>query len=171
MNDQRFATHILCMNAGRVGEPVVCVNDVVLLLACNDTSHNRVVVDFVLQVIGIASRKLNAAQVIGQAVIKVGINIVAQLIVKLRRHTVTQTLLVVVHVAPYDRRFAHADDVHKALVLVAPGFRQTKSDMNVRLQRQPFSDAVAGCTQPTKNMRGKFPAKHKNFHNVSFCGR
>ena len=55
MDDQRFPADVLGVDACRIGKPVVGMDDVELLLACNDTGHDGVVVDFVLKVFGVAS--------------------------------------------------------------------------------------------------------------------
>ena len=55
MDNQRFATHILRMDTSRIGQPIMRMDDVVLLLACDDASHDGVVVDFLVEVLRIAT--------------------------------------------------------------------------------------------------------------------
>ena len=43
------------MNTCGVGQPVVSVDDVILLLTRNDTCYDGVVVDFLVKVVGIST--------------------------------------------------------------------------------------------------------------------
>ena len=67
------------MDPGRIGEPVVGMDEVKLLAACQHACNDAEVVDFIMQVAGIASCKAHAAQVVKALhVIEVGINVVAE---------------------------------------------------------------------------------------------
>ena len=162
VDDERLAAYVLGMDASGVGKPVVSVDDVVFLLASDDACHDGVVVDFLLQVFGIASGELDATQIIGHAVVEVRIDVVAQFVIEFGLHFCAQALLyvVVVHVAPNDGRLIEADDVHKTLVLVAPRLRQTKSDMHIRLGCESLGDAITCCAKTSEDVRGKFPSEH-----------
>ena len=64
MNHQRFPADLLGMDARRIGQPIVCMNDVEPLLPGHHSCHDGIVVDFLVQVVRIAAGKLHAAQVI-----------------------------------------------------------------------------------------------------------
>ena len=87
---------------------------------------------------------------------------VAQGIILLRRHFVAKALLdiVIVNVTPNDGCFAQSDDVHETLVFVAPGLRNTKSDLHIGLFGQSGSDAIAGCSESAQDMRRELPSEH-----------
>ena len=55
VDDEGLAAHVLGVNTCGIGQPVVCMDDVVLLLACDDASHDGVVVDFLVEVLRIAT--------------------------------------------------------------------------------------------------------------------
>ena len=162
VNDEGLAAHALGVNACGIGEPVVGVDDVELLLAGNDACHDGIVVDFVVQVFGIAAGKLYAAQVVGEAIVEVGIDMVAQGEVEFGRHLIAEALLhvVVVYIAPHYGRSAQPDDVHKTFVLVAPRLGQAERYLHVGLHRQAFGDAVAGSAESAQDVRGKLPTEH-----------
>ena len=74
VNDQRFSGNLLGMNAGRIGEPVVRMDNVTRIGASYHTGYNRIVVYLFKEVIGITARKLDAPEVVGMQIIKIGIN-------------------------------------------------------------------------------------------------
>ena len=64
MDAERFSAYYLSVNSGRIGEPVVSVDDIKLLRASQNTCDDREVVYLVVQVAGIATCKAHAAKVI-----------------------------------------------------------------------------------------------------------
>ena len=149
VDDQWFSADVLCVDSGGVGEPVVSVDDVKLLLACDDACHDGVVVAFILQVLGIASGEADASQIVGEPIVEVGVDVISEIIVKLGVHLGSEALsqIIGIHVAPNDGCFAQADDVHETFVLIAPGLWKTESDVHIRLSCQTFGDAIAGCAK------------------------
>ena len=162
MDDEWFATDLLGMDTCGIGEPVVGVDDVVFLLTSYDTCYDGIVVDFVLEVVGIFARELYAAEVIGLPIVKVGVDVVAQCKVLLWCHFVADAFLhvLVVYVFPYDGHLAHPDDVHEAFVFVSPWRGDAECDVHVGNGCKAFCDAVAGCAQTAEDMRWKLPPEH-----------
>ena len=122
---QWLTAHLLGMDAGRVGEPVVCVDDVEFLLPCDDTGDDGVVVDFLVQVFRVASGKLHAAQVVDVHVVEVGVDMIAQLEVEVGVHDVAHAALyvVAVDVAPGYGHGVHGYDAAGLCWFVAEGVR------------------------------------------------
>ena len=162
MNHQRLAAHLLGMNAGRIGEPVVRVNDVELLSAGNHTGYDRIVVDLFHEVVGIAPRKLDTTQVIGLQIIEICIDMTAKVEILLRVHAVAVALLHVIptYIAPGDRGIGGPDYMSKSFILISVGFRYDKGDFNIATLGHAFGQAITGRAQTSQNMRGKFPTKH-----------
>ena len=65
MYHKGLACHLLGVDAGRIGEPVVRVDDIKVDCAGYHSCHYRVVVDFLKQIVGISPRELYTPQVIG----------------------------------------------------------------------------------------------------------
>ena len=136
VDDERFACHLLCMDACREGKPVVSVNyvesSIVQCLACDDTSHYRVVVDLFEQVLWILARELDTAKVVGVDIAEIGIDLTAKVIIFLRiLHDMSTALLdiVPIHILPYHRCLRAADDMAEVLCLVALWIWQDKIDL------------------------------------------
>ena len=144
VDHQGASAHLLGVDASRIGEPVVGVNDVILLLSGDDTSHDGVVVDFFLEVVGIFSRKLDATQIVGLAIGEISVDVVAEGVVLFGRHACAEAFfdVVVVHIAPHDGRFAQPDEVHKTFIFVAPRLRNAEGYVHVGLLRHAGCDAV-----------------------------
>ena len=68
VNHKRFSAHVFGVNASRISQPVVCVNDVIFLLTSYHASHDGIVVNFVEEIIGVASRKLDTSQIVRHTV-------------------------------------------------------------------------------------------------------
>ncbi len=66
------------MYSGRIGQPVVRVYDVEINSAGHNAGHYRIVVDFFKKIVGIASRELYRAKVIGAHIVEIGVDVVAQ---------------------------------------------------------------------------------------------
>ena len=149
VDHQGASAHLLGVNASRIGEPVVGMDDVILLLSGDDPCHDGVVIDFFLQVVGIFARKLDAAQVVGLTIGEIGVDVVAKGVVLFGRHARAQAFfdVVVVHIAPHDGRFAQADEVHKTFIFVAPRLRYAEGDVHVGLLRHASCDAVGRCAE------------------------
>ena len=166
VHHQRLSAHLLGVDARGIGEPVVGMDDVILLLSGNDTRHDGVVVDLFLQIVGIAARKLDATQVVGEPIGEIGVDVVAQGEILFGRHAIAEALahIVVVHVAPHDGSFAQPDDVHETFVLVAPGLGDAEGDVHVGLCGQAGGHAVGRGAEPAEDVGREFPAKHEYFH-------
>ena len=54
------------------------MDDIVVLLAGDDAGHDGVVVDLFLQIVGIAPGKFDTAEVVGESVGEIGVDVVAQ---------------------------------------------------------------------------------------------
>ena len=162
VDDQRLARHLLGMDARRVGEPVMAVNDVAVHGAGNDTRNDAVVVDFFEQVLGITSREFYTSQVVGAHVVEVAVDVVAQVEVHLRVHHVTDAALniVPVHVAPCHRCAVGTDDVGEFFGLIAPGLGDDKGDVHVAILPHALGESVTCGSQSSQDVRRKFPAEH-----------
>ena len=162
VDHQGLARHLLGMDACRIGEPVVAVDDVAVHRAGDDACHDAVVVDLLEQVLRIASRKLDAPQVVGAHVVEVAIDVVAQVVVQLRIHHIADAGLhiVPVHITPCNGRAVRADDVGKILGLVAPGLGNDKGDVHVTVLPHALSEAVTCCSQASQNVGRELPSEH-----------
>ena len=162
VDHQRLAAHLLGVDAGRVGEPVVGVDNIEGFLACNHTGHNRVVVDFLEQVLGVAAREIDTAKVVGVEAAEVGIDAVAQVVILLGIHAVAVAFLhiVPVHVLPYHGRIGSSDDMHEVFFLVALRFRQDEGHITFASIDHTAHNTVRSRSQTAQDMRRPFPAKH-----------
>jgi len=113
VDHQWLARHLLGVDAGRICEPVVRVDYVAVDRAGYHSGHDRVVVDFLEQVVGVAAREFDAAQVVGAHVVEVGVDVVAEPEIEVGIHHAADTLLDVVaaDVAPCHRHLRRAYDV------------------------------------------------------------
>ena len=78
VDDQGLAGDVLGVDACRVGEPVVAVDDVEGDCAGYDPGHDGVVVDLLEEVVGVAAGELDAPQVVEALVVEVGVDVRAQ---------------------------------------------------------------------------------------------
>ncbi len=85
---QRLSAHLLGVDASRIGQPVVCMDDVVVECACHHTCDNRVIVDFLMQVSWITTGKLHRTKVVDVHVVEISIQMVAQAEIQIRIHDV-----------------------------------------------------------------------------------
>ena len=162
VNHQWLACDLLGVNTGRIGEPVVRVDNIAWNGACNHTSHNRIIVDFLNEVIGVTTGELDAAQVVGVHIIEITVDVISQIKISLRVHHIADTALHIfaAHVAPCDRRGVGANDSCKSLLFVAPRLGYNECDVHVAAIVHTFRKTVACGSETTENMRGKFPTKH-----------
>ena len=158
----RFAAHLLGVDAGGIGEPVVGVDDVEVEGACHLSCDDGVVVDFLVQVAGIAASELHGTQVVDVHVVEVGIDMFAQPIVHLWRHDVADALfhIVVVHITVGDGHCIHGHDGSGAGILIAERFGQTEDGFDIALGVEALADAEVGGGKTTKHMRRILPSKH-----------
>ena len=164
MDAQRFAAHHLGMHAGGIRQPVVRVDNVELLLAGHHACDDGEVVDLIIQVGRIAACKLHAADVIDVHVREIGIDMVAQVVVRFRRHAGSQTVLqplqpLIIHIAPNDGHLVHADDVQEVF-FIAARFGHTERGLHVSLHAQALRDAVSGDSKAAVYLGRKFPSEH-----------
>ena len=166
VHHEGFSAHLLGMYARGIREPVVGVDNIVVLLAGDDAGHDGVVVDLFLQVVGIAPRKFDTAEVVGESVGEIGVDVVAQGVVLFGSHAVAEAFahIVVVHVAPHDGGLAQTDDVHETLVLIAPRLGDAEDDVHVGLRGQAGCHAIGRSAEAAEDVGGEFPAKHEYFH-------
>ncbi len=159
---QGLATDVLGMDAGRIGQPVVRMNNVKLLGAGNHASDDRIVVDFLMQVAGIATGKLHSAQIIHMHVVEIGINMLTQLEIIVGIHHVTHAILhiVVADITPGDRHGIHGHDAASSLTLIAKRMWQTEHSLDVALCLQSFRNTIVGSCKSAKHMRRILPSKH-----------
>ena len=130
--------------------------------ASHDAGNNRVVIDFLVKVAGIAACKLHSAKVVDVHVVEVGIQMVAQTEIEVRVHDVTHTVanVVVADVAPGNRHRIHGHNLAGRAVLVAEGFGQTERDVHVALCVQTLRNTIVSCGESTKYVRRILPSKH-----------
>ena len=162
MDDHRFACYLLGMDSGRIGQPVVAVDDVEIERAGYDACADRIVVDLFDKIVGIAARELETSQVVGAHIVEVGVDMVAQPVVEVGRHDAPDALLdiVAVDVAPGYRSLACADYVGKVAVFVAEGLGDDEGYIHVATLPHAASEAVAGGAETAQNMRWELPPEH-----------
>ena len=162
MNDQRFAADMLGMYARRISQPIVGMNNIILLLTGYDSCHNGIIIDLIMKIVRITTGKLNTSQVIGLPITEISINMVAQSVILLRRHFIAQTLLdiVIINITPNNRSFTQTDNIHETFVLISPRFWDTKGNLHVWLLGQTCCNAVAGSSESAQNMGREFPSEH-----------
>ena len=148
MDNQRFSWNLLSMNTCRISQPVVWVNNIKLLLTSYHTGYNRIVVDFFMQIIRISSWEFHATQIIGMHIIEVCINMVAQVIIKLRIHIMSYSIFYIIplYVTPYNRHTVHSYNTQETLVFVSPRLRNTESNFHIFLLSKSMSQSITGCT-------------------------
>ena len=159
---QGFAADLLSVDACRESQPVVSVDDIELFRSCHHACNDRVVVDLLVQIAGIASCKLHAAEVVDVHIVEVGIDMLTTLIVVFGVHDVAHTLLhiVIVDVAPGNGHGVHGHNATGMLTLITKGMRQTEHGVDVALSLQTFRDTVVSSSKSTKHMRRILPSKH-----------
>ena len=166
VDDKRLAGHLLGMDAGRIGEPVMGMDyiEAVMLqfLTGNDACYDGIVVDFLQQVLGIFARELDTSEVVGVEVAEVSVDAVAQVVVFLRIHHMTLALLYVVpiDVLPYHWRIRCANDVYEVFDFVALWLWQDKGNITFSCVDDTAYDTERSGSQTTEDMRRPFPAKH-----------
>ena len=114
VDHQRLSTHVFRMDTRRIGQPVVRMDNVILLSTCDHTRYDGVVVDLLQQVVGITTGKLHATQIIHMAVAEVRINMVTIPIILLGIHTCLRHLLLHIggiHIFPNDRHMVDTYDL------------------------------------------------------------
>ena len=122
VDHQRFAGHVLRVYAGGICEPVVRVYHVAWNGARDHSGHNRVIVDFLDDVVWVSAGEFDASQVIETHIVEIGVDMVAKVEIQLRVHHLAYASLhiIAVHVAPCHRSAVGADDVGESLLLVSP---------------------------------------------------
>src|SRR5574344_2319208 len=123
------------MYACRICQPVMCMNDIEILLTSNNSCNNRVIINLLMQIVRIATTELHASQVIYIHIVKVGIYMVAQTEIQLRIHNITYPALniIIIDITPCDWNIIHCYYVHKATILIPPWFRETECYVHVAL--------------------------------------
>ena len=162
MDDERLARHLLGMDSGGISEPVVGMDYVELLCAGNHACHNRVVVYFLHQVVGVTAGEFNATQIVGAHIVEVGVNIVSQAEILVGVHKTSDTIIDIfaVDIPPRHRHLRSAYDLGEGLVLVAVGPRNDESDFHIATLPHSFRQAIACRAEASENVRGKFPTEH-----------
>ena len=162
MYHERLARDLLGVYAGGVGEPVVGVDDVARNRAGYHSCRYAVVVDFLEQVVGIASRELDAAEVVEAHVVEIGVDVVAQAEVHLGAHVASDALFHVVarHVAPCHRHLRCAYYAGETAVFVAPRLRDYEVYFHVAALPHAACEAVACGAESAEDVRREFPAEH-----------
>ena len=166
VNNQRFTAHLLGVNTGRIGEPIMGMNDIELNRTGNHPGYNRVIIYLLHQIIGVTSRKFDTPQIIGFQIIKIRINMAAKIEIFLGIHTIAITLLYIIptYVSPCDRCIRSSDNMGKSFILVSVWFRYDKCDVYIATLCHAFGQPITGRTQTSQDMRRKLPTEHKRFH-------
>ena len=55
------------------------MNHIVPFGACNDSRHDRIIINFLQQVIGVTTGKLKTSQIVDMPVTEIGVDMIAQL--------------------------------------------------------------------------------------------
>ena len=139
VNNQRFTAHLLGVNTGRIGEPIMGMNDIELNRTGNHPGYNRVIIYLLHQIIGVTSRKFDTTQIIGFKIIPT-------------------------YVSPCDRCIRSSDNMGKSFILVSVWFRYDKRDVYIATLCHAFGQPITGRTQTSQDKRRKLPTEHKRFH-------
>ena len=150
------------MDAGGIGEPVVRVDDVEIERAGHDTGTYRVVVYLLDKIVGITAGKLDAPQVVGAHIVKIGIDMVAQTEIEVGGHDIADALahIVGIDVAPAHGHLRHAHDVGEMVFLIAIRLGDDKGYLHVATLPHAFCETVARGAETAEDVRGKFPPEH-----------
>ena len=150
------------MDAGRIGQPVVCMDDVKLFRPCDNAGYHRIVVYLIMQIGRITTGKLHASQIIDMHIIEIGIDVVAETIVIVRRHDVAYSALHVImsNIPPYDGHTVHGNNPCCRAVFIAKRMWQTECNIDIALGMKPLGYTVVGSGQPTEHVRRILPSKH-----------
>ena len=162
MNHQWLACHLLGMNASRISEPVVRVNHVAIDGAGYNTCHDGVIIYFLEQVVGVATREFYTPQVVSVHIVKIAIDVVAQVKISawVQHFPYSPFHIVPVHIAPCHGSGVGTNDASKVLGLIAPGLGNDKSDVHVATLCHALGKTKTCCSKPPQDVRRKFPAKH-----------
>ena len=138
------------------------VDDIKLLSTGHLAGDDRVVIDLLVQVAGVTSRKLHRTEVVHVHIVEVCIDMITELEIVIGIHDVAHTLLhiVIVHIAPGDRHGIHGDDTTSMLTLITERMRQTERDVQISLGLQSLGDTIVGGGQSTEYVRRILPSKH-----------
>ena len=149
------------MNASRIGEPVVRVDEVEILAPCQHSGNDGEVVNLLVQVARITSGETDAAHIVKPLqVVEVRIEMVAEAVVVLCRMTNEAVLDVVVpDIPPSHGYLAHVDYLEETFLLPR-WFGHAEGCLDVALQAQSLGDTV-GCHSKTAVYLGrKLPSEH-----------
>ena len=162
MDTERFSTDLLSVNAGRESQPIVRMNNIKFLSTGHLTCNNRVVINLLVQISRITSRKLHRTEIIHVHVIEIGINMFPKLEIVVGVHNVTHTLLdvIIVNITPSNGHSIHGYDTAGMLTLIAKGMRQTEHSLNIALSLQAFGNTIISSGESTKYVRRILPSKH-----------
>ena len=149
MDHQWFAADLLGEDTGRIGQPVVTVDDIEIQTVRQHRCHGFVVADLLDQVIRIATRETYATQVVRTDTTIVVADTVTQTIELLGAHLALHPLfdVIIVHIFPDNRHAVSTDDAQERLVLITPGFRDDESDLQIFLFTHASGQTVTGGTQ------------------------
>ena len=162
MDTQRFATYLLGMDTSGEGEPVVSVDNIKLLRAGHLSGNDRVVINLLVQVARITTGKLHRTKVVHVHIVKVGVDMLAQLKIVIGIHDIAHALLhvVVIYIAPRNGHSVHGNDTAGMLTLIAKGVRQAQYRLDIALSLQAFRDTIVSGGQSTEYVRRILPSKH-----------
>src|SRR5690554_706076 len=149
VDNQRFSTYVLGMQTGRVGEPVVGVNDVVLISPRNNTGYDGVVVGLLQDIARVPARELQTTKIVGIHVVEVGIYVVTHPEILLWIHELFESRLYrfPADIPPHDGRIVAADYLQKTLIFVAPGLGNNKQYLHIFLLGHSLGQTVTCCSE------------------------
>ena len=149
------------MHTSREGEPVVGMNNVELLRACQHASDDREIVNLIMQIARIAPSEAHTTEVVKSLhVIEISIDVIAETIVVFSGMTHEAVFdVVILHIAPGDRHLTHVNDFEKFL-LVACWLRHTECGLHIALYRQTLGDAVGCYGKSAIYFRRELPSEH-----------
>ena len=158
---ERFAADELCVHSGRIGQPVVGMNDVKLLRAGQHTCDDREIVYLIVQVAGISSGEAHASHVIQALhVVEIGIDVVTETVVILYRMSHKAILdIIVLNVTPGNRHLTHIYYFQEFLLITA-WTRHTERGLHIALCVEAPCDAVGGNSQAAVYLWRELPTEH-----------
>ena len=169
MDHQWHTEDLLGVDTCRIGDPVVGMDQVVVVGSGDHAGDDGVVIDLVDQVVPILPGELDAPYIVRQHIPEVRVDMVPQVVVLLRTHHATDPLLEILSrgIMVDDRHLTGTDDPHIRGVLISGRSGQHQGNVHILLRGEPLRDAVGSSPETSGDMRGKLPAKHKCFHTIS----
>ena len=177
---KRFAGELFSCNSGKVGEPVVSVDDIelILVLECDCAADHCVAGNLLHQIGSVFSGEFEFLAIGDAEILHLPLSLLLNHIGKIFRCNIRHHIGSNVHELHFSEKFIHAfgnriyshiagiDDADCRLVLVTRCGRHHEKDFHVVLGKT-LGHTVAGSTETSGDMGREFPTEHKDSHIYS----